>query len=115
MLTKQPDGGPRTPSGRALPRNGNMLATPPGGGHRFTGAQSSRLPSDCSRQAGRRTPAYFTATMMKSTGLPVVFFDSCGVPRPMNWTSPRAQVVFAGFPSIERDILAGESAITTWS
>ena len=58
---------------------------------------------------------YLTATIMKSTGLLPVFFDSCATPRPMNCTSPRFQVVFAGLPSIASDIVAGPSAITTWS
>ncbi len=40
-------------------------------------------------------------------------FASCGTPRPMNCASPRAQVVFAGFPSIARDICEGPSAMTT--
>ena len=55
---------------------------------------------------------YLMATMMKSTGLPPAFFDSCGVPRPMNCTSPRAQFVFAGFPSMASDIGAALSEIT---
>ena len=39
-----------------------------------------------------------------SAVLPAEAFASCGTPRPMNCASPRAQVVFAGFPSIARDI-----------
>jgi probable HAF family extracellular repeat protein len=56
---------------------------------------------------------YLTWTMMKSTGLPLVFFDSCATPRPMKDTSPRAHEVFAGLPSIDNDIGVGPSAMTT--
>jgi hypothetical protein len=50
-----------------------------------------------------------------STGLPPVFFDSCLTPRPMNWASPRFQLVTAGLPSTASERFAAPSAITTWS
>jgi len=56
---------------------------------------------------------YLIKTITKSTGLPLVFFDSCATPRPMNCTSPRAHEVFAGLPSTDSDICVGASAMTT--
>src|SRR5688572_22485430 len=50
---------------------------------------------------------YLTPMMMNSAGFPEAFFDSCGTPRPMNCTSPRAQSVLAGLPSTDSDILIG--------
>jgi outer membrane protein TolC len=55
------------------------------------------------------------ATMMKSIGLPLVFFDSCLTPRPMNVTSPRCHFVFGAWPSIAIDMSPELSATTTWS
>ena len=56
---------------------------------------------------------YLIATITKSTGLPLVLADWCATPRPMNCASPRFQLVFAGLPSIESDICASLSAMTT--
>src|SRR5678815_3944277 len=64
----------------------------------------SRFMSAASREGLARILRGCETTSTHSTGLPLVFFASCGVPRPMNCTSPRAQVVFAGLPSIDSDI-----------
>lgn len=56
---------------------------------------------------------YLIATITKSTDFPPMFLASCAVPRPMNTASPRAQVVFAGLPSIDNDTCAAPSAMTT--
>ncbi len=69
-----------------------------------------RCPGSEPRGRNRR---YLIATTTMSTGLPPVFLASCGMPRPMNETSPRTQLVLAGLPSIASDMGASPSGITT--
>ena len=80
-----------------------------------TGGRPSRL-FEIRKRLRVQSPVYLMATMMNSAPFPPAFLDSCGTPRPMNCTSPRAQLVFAaGLPSIESDICDGPSAMTTWA
>lgn len=56
---------------------------------------------------------YLTATTITSSGLPLLFLDSCFMPRPMNNASPRFHLVLA-LPSTFTDIASlSPSAITT--
>ncbi len=60
-----------------------------------------------------RRSDYLTATMITSSGLPLLFFDSCFIPRPMNSASPRFHAVLA-LPSTFTDIASlSPSAMTT--
>ena len=87
--------------------------------HPHDGFSKSAGSSEMTSRNGARTECpvapYLIDTTTMSTGMPDMFVDECGTPRPMNSTSPRAHVVFATLPSIVTRTSPAPSAITTWS